>query len=222
MSLLYWKDESEGKMTNREIILKAWETLYRRRSNTSVSEIRNALRDILIQGLEPENVSNDSIKDLLVENAEWSRTTFGPGKRTKGLTEHIRSELLEIEASPDDFFEWVDVLLLALDGLARINISPDKIFEALLAKSKINWARNYGEQPKQDEASFHVTDIKINGNSITEKEVKRMLKIKARVKRSQKDIAWLIRFIQKVDSCHITQDPDRRDGDCYEGVEENE
>lgn len=38
---------------------------------------------------------------------DFSADTFGPGPRTKGICDHIRKELLEIEASPTDVAEWV-------------------------------------------------------------------------------------------------------------------
>jgi hypothetical protein len=51
----------------------------------------------------------------------FSRATFGPGPRTLGLNDHIRKELQEIVYSPATLraTEWVDVVILALDGLTR-------------------------------------------------------------------------------------------------------
>jgi hypothetical protein len=49
----------------------------------------------------------------------FSRATFGPGERRKGVIDHIRKELDEIEAGDGDPKEWVDVVILALDGLWR-------------------------------------------------------------------------------------------------------
>lgn len=52
----------------------------------------------------------------------FSRATFGPGERTKGVIDHIKKEMREILESPDEGLrsrEWVDVLMLALDGLWR-------------------------------------------------------------------------------------------------------
>lgn len=54
--------------------------------------------------------------EYLQKQMAWSAATFGPGQRTKGITEHIREELAEIEQEPLDLFEWVDVVILALDG----------------------------------------------------------------------------------------------------------
>lgn len=52
----------------------------------------------------------------------FSRATFGPDERTHGVSEHIRKELDEIAAcanASERAHEWVDVLILALDGFWR-------------------------------------------------------------------------------------------------------
>ena len=35
----------------------------------------------------------------------WGFETFGPGERRQGICDHIRKELAEIEARPDDVIE---------------------------------------------------------------------------------------------------------------------
>lgn len=77
----------------------------------------------------------------LARQAAFSRATFGPGPRTKGVSDHIRKELVEIEeiepptgtaSVPESMSnvgrvifhseqaeEWTDVAILALDGLLR-------------------------------------------------------------------------------------------------------
>ncbi|ORE90228.1 Eaa1 [Stappia sp. 22II-S9-Z10] len=60
-----------------------------------------------------------SFEDHLTRQIAFSRATFGPGKRTAGVIDHIRKELVEIEQSDGSPDEWVDVVILALDGLTR-------------------------------------------------------------------------------------------------------
>lgn len=72
----------------------------------------------------------------LTRQAAFSRATFGPGPRTKGVIDHVKKELKEIEkvyaandGSPgqapdgrvhyDAAGEWTDVAILGLDGLTR-------------------------------------------------------------------------------------------------------
>jgi hypothetical protein len=71
----------------------------------------------------------------------FSRATFGPGPRTKGISDHIRKELDEV-GKADDFeksLEWTDVAILALDGLWRAveterpNATADQIAEEVVA-----------------------------------------------------------------------------------------
>ncbi len=72
---------------------------------------------------------------------EFSKRTFGPGTRTAGVLDHIRRELLEIALKPDDLSEWIDVVLLALDGAWRAGHSPLAIAQALAAKQAKNEQR---------------------------------------------------------------------------------
>lgn len=79
----------------------------------------------------------------LVRQREFSERTFGPGVRTKGVLDHIRKELNEIEADPADISEWIDVVLLALDGAWRHGFTPEQIADALAAKQAKNEARTW-------------------------------------------------------------------------------
>lgn len=74
---------------------------------------------------------------------EWSERTFGPGHRTAGVLDHIRKELKEIEESPLDLSEWIDVAILAFDGAWRAGYSPEEIAAALVAKQIKNEARKW-------------------------------------------------------------------------------
>lgn len=48
----------------------------------------------------------------------FSRATFGPGERREGVTDHIRQEIDEVLADGGPQ-EWVDLVLLSMDGLWR-------------------------------------------------------------------------------------------------------
>lgn len=77
----------------------------------------------------------------LQRQKDWSARTFGPGRRTAGVIDHIRRELTEVEADPTDLNEWVDVLILAFDGAWRHGHSPQAIIDALIAKQARNEQR---------------------------------------------------------------------------------
>lgn len=73
----------------------------------------------------------------------FSERTFGPGPRTTGVLDHIRKELLEVEAAPHDLEEWIDVLMLALDGAWRSGATPEQIIAQLVAKQTKNERRKW-------------------------------------------------------------------------------
>lgn len=73
----------------------------------------------------------------------WSEDTFGPGRRTGGILAHIRKELTEIERDPLDLEEWIDVIILALDGAWRAGHRPQEIAKALSMKQEKNFSRTW-------------------------------------------------------------------------------
>ena len=83
----------------------------------------------------------------LERQAAWSERTFGPGHRTRGVVDHIRKELHEVLLAHDELEptlpEWIDVVILALDGAWRSGAAPEGIIEALIAKQAKNEARTW-------------------------------------------------------------------------------
>ena len=73
----------------------------------------------------------------------FSAHTFGPGTRAAGIVDHIRKELLEIEADPGDLREWVDVIILAFDGAWRSGATAQEIISAIVVKHTKNEGRTW-------------------------------------------------------------------------------
>lgn len=96
------------------------------------------------------------LERYLYEQLRWSRLTFGNGRRTVGITAHIAKELAEIRAKPDDVEEWIDVVILALDGYWRAGGTPESLAWDLRAKQDKNFARQWPAQKPEDEATEHV------------------------------------------------------------------
>lgn len=99
-----------------------------------------------------------SFERHLWRQRSFSERAFGPGERTAGIIDHIRKELKEIEENPEDISEWIDVVILALDGAWRAGHSPGEIIAALEAKQEKNELRKWPDwrtQPK-DKAIEHV------------------------------------------------------------------
>ncbi len=92
---------------------------------------------------------------VLASQMEWSKRTFGNGRRTIGITKHIEKELAEIRDNPEDLSEWIDVIILAMDGYWRHGGTPDTIMRDLLAKQAKNRTRTY-PVTAEDEPSEHL------------------------------------------------------------------
>ncbi|TDR82152.1 dATP/dGTP pyrophosphohydrolase domain-containing protein [Paludibacterium purpuratum] len=107
----------------------------------------------------PNRTHFDLIAHLHRQRA-FSEKTFGPGARTAGVCDHIRKELIEVEASPNDVTEWADVILLAFDGAWRAGFTPEEIAAALGAKQTKNEARTWPDWRTADpnKAIEHVKD----------------------------------------------------------------
>lgn len=94
------------------------------------------------------------LPELLRQQEEWSQRTFGPGQRTIGITKHIAKELAEIQNDPEDLSEWIDVIILALDGYWRHGGTADTIERDLVTKQQKNFTRRY-PRTEEDEPSEH-------------------------------------------------------------------
>lgn len=79
----------------------------------------------------------------LEHQREWSTRAFGPGRRTGGVLDHIAKEVEEVRAHPTDLSEWVDLIILALDGAWRAGHESLAIIEAIKAKQARNEARTW-------------------------------------------------------------------------------
>jgi len=77
----------------------------------------------------------------------FSLHTFGPGERTAGVCDHIRKELVEVQdaagAGLPTLSEWVDVVILALDGAWRSGATPEAIVRAIETKQSKNEGRKW-------------------------------------------------------------------------------
>lgn len=85
----------------------------------------------------------------ITRQREWSTKTFGPGYSKERICDHIRKELLEVSEA-NDLSEWVDVILLALDGAWRTGASPREICDAMFDKLQINERRDWPDWRESD------------------------------------------------------------------------
>ena len=59
------------------------------------------------------------LKQHLMRQMAFSKSTFGSGTRTAGVLDHITKEIEEVRESGGSAEEWVDLVILAMDGLTR-------------------------------------------------------------------------------------------------------
>ncbi|WP_412474709.1 dATP/dGTP pyrophosphohydrolase domain-containing protein [Rhizobium sp. WW22] len=100
---------------------------------------------------------DENLLEYFKRQIAWSRETFGPALRTKGVLDHIRKELTEIECDPRDLSEWVDVIILAMDGFWRHGGKASDLLPALLEKQRKNMARSWPDwrTMSEDQAIEH-------------------------------------------------------------------
>ena len=98
---------------------------------------------LLLEGRHPKVKPAAPIFDLvghLHRQIAFSARTFGPGERTAGVVDHITKELYEV-LDGGELEEWVDVIILALDGAWRCGHTPEQITAAIVAKQTKNEGR---------------------------------------------------------------------------------
>jgi hypothetical protein len=98
------------------------------------------------------------IVDYIERQIAWSRRTFGSGRRTLGIIKHIQKELGEIAVEPTSLEEWIDVMILAIDGAWRSGYSPADIVDMLSHKQVVNMARQWPPVGPEDEPTEHIRD----------------------------------------------------------------
>lgn len=101
------------------------------------------------------------LNEFIAEQIQFSIKAFGPGDRTNGVVDHIEKELDEIiKSDGQDLSEWIDVIILALDGAWRAGHTPIQITTALRAKFDKNKLRKWPDWRTADpnKAIEHVRD----------------------------------------------------------------
>ena len=99
------------------------------------------------------------LESYIQRQADWSQRTFGAGRRTKGIVEHIRKELKEILATDgNDLEEWIDVIILALDGYWRHGGHSVNLMSLLNVKQAMNFLREWPEPTSEDEPVEHIRE----------------------------------------------------------------
>ena len=99
-----------------------------------------------------------TVQDYIGRQIPWSERTFGHGLHTLGITKHIEKELGEIRAEPHSVEEWVDVVILALDGAWRAGHTPEEVAAEMERKQVVNFARRWPPPSPEDQPNEHIRD----------------------------------------------------------------
>jgi hypothetical protein len=97
-----------------------------------------------------------SFEEYYARQIEWSLATFGPSQRTKGVLNHIRKECDEAENDPTDLCEWIDIMILAMDGYWRHGGTPETLMQDLFVKQRVNMNRKWPPPGPEDETVEHI------------------------------------------------------------------
>ena len=104
------------------------------------------------------------LKQHLIRQMKFSHATFGPGQRMEGVLDHMKKEIVEVIDSGGDSDEWVDLVLLALDGLTRrfaylegtdtyslpLEVAAEEAVRAIVAKQEANEGRTWPDWTTAD------------------------------------------------------------------------
>ena len=91
-----------------------------------------------------ENPSEMSLGEFFDRKYKWSLKTFGEKPNAAPLIKHVRREVKECADQPGDLIEWVDVVLLALDGAARYaHANGHEFVAAMMGKQIVNCRRKW-------------------------------------------------------------------------------
>lgn len=95
----------------------------------------------------------------------WSEMAFGPIKsvdRTNGVLDHMTKEIEEVRKNPKDTEEWIDLMMLSIDGAWRNGATPEEIAYTLEMKLKKNMRREWPDWREADpeKAIEHVKETR--------------------------------------------------------------
>ena len=85
-------------------------------------------------------------EEYINRQIRFSARAFGPGSRNGGVTDHIIKELTTevLEGTPEeDPSEWIDVIMLAIDGAWRSGLTAQQIIGGLQDKLAVNESRTW-------------------------------------------------------------------------------
>ena len=105
----------------------------------------------------------DEFENLLIEQENFSKKTFGKDYPLDALFKHLKKELDEVLENPNDLEEWSDCFLIFLDSMWRNKISTEVILNEAKKKLIKNQKRKWNK-PDKDGIIHHKKDSKKEEN----------------------------------------------------------
>lgn len=93
-----------------------------------------------------EDASKDTditMAQCITRQRDWALKTFGPGDHSEGLLKHIKKEVIEIMEDTSETEEWVDIIILAIEGAWRTGASPKEVVQWFDMKMSKNERRQW-------------------------------------------------------------------------------
>jgi hypothetical protein len=98
----------------------------------------------------------EDLRQLQLAQQKWAETIFA-GQTVQSKIKHLRREVNELLEKPGDKSEMADCLLLLLDIARKSQVDGTMLFEAAVAKFRINQARTWGP-PDADGVCEHIRE----------------------------------------------------------------
>lgn len=92
------------------------------------------------------HTDTNTFDDYLRRHLEWGHATFGSpadGRGPLGPLDHLKKETKEIGDDPYDLKEWIDAIILSIDGFLRAGGKPHMLLPMLFQKQGINGERDW-------------------------------------------------------------------------------
>lgn len=123
------------------------EAVLRMQAESLVSEYKPGER----QGIYEQP---DDLASYVRDHRAWSEKTFLTTTAT-GITKHIEKECVEVRKWPTDLEEWIDIMILAVDGYWRHGGLPEELLPRLRAKQRKNIGRKWVSTGNPDDPVEH-------------------------------------------------------------------
>lgn len=90
-----------------------------------------------------ETIDGISLGRFLADIMAWQHETFGPHQTLEGIRDHMRKEVKEIEDSPADRTEPIDLIMLGISYLRRLGLDAAEVValwqQRMVALKRRSW-----------------------------------------------------------------------------------